>query len=839
VPLTASKRALLAVALFICPSEFREHYRDELTEAFDGEQWLSVAADITMTGVAMRFEAIGYDFRAALGRLVRSPLITLVAIAAMAIGIGTNVLVAALVQGFFLRPLPFDAPGQLLFVQESNRGRSVSYRNAQLLERSIRNYADLTIAAQQRVTLLGQGRPTLLDGEMVSPNYFALLGVRPALGRFFAGGLADRSSAVVSYALWQQRGAAILGHLIRLGTSSYQVVGVAPPTFRDPTPYGYDVNRSYWVPVDPANPIDTGSGYTTIVRVHAGISASAVAKDLRLHLSEITKSDPRFSSVCCVGAYPVAEGISGQYWALLMMLYAFATIVALIAFMNVANLNFARTMARAGQLSLCVALGASPGRILSQLCAEAFLQAGAACALGLLLASAGLHYLSAVESPQIPQMSDLGMNGTLLVYACALVVAATVITGVLPGVGRSAHRLAETVKLVGRGHGGGRATRALSALVAAEIALATALLIGASLVLHSAVAMIRLPLGFKPAKIYVATVRLPTDGSVADSEIRLYVERMLGGLQSTVGASNLAASSEIPLDCCNSTDISVGPQRVPMATLVNAVSPSYFSTLGVQLLRGRAFSEHDDLTTPCAAVVDTTFARRFFATDNVQGRYVNLGGTDCTIIGLAPELPEGYGRAQEPMLYLAMAQHPHGPFLYFLVRTPIAAQAVTNAILRLANESDPGLPTPQVMRYSTWMEGLLAPSVFSTAVFGTLSLIAFFLALTGIYSLVSHAVAQQTRDFGIRSAVGATPVRILTSVLSTALVRSGIGIAIGLVLAALLAIPLQSLLYATSRAEPSVYASVIFLVLACTVLAAMVPAVRAARIEPAQALRHE
>ena len=843
------KRIVLRLSLLLCPRAFRDHYREQLTAEFEAGDWRAAAWDIAVTGALMRIEAIGRDVQTAGRSLFRAPLVTAVAVIAMGLAIAANVVVASLVEGFMLRPLPFSQPGQLLFAQETDLGRAMSYPDAQSLARAIGLYADLALAAPERVVFSTQGRPLLVDGATVSPNYFGLLGIRPVLGHFFSKATADTSQVVISYEFWRAHyagGPGALGQLLRLGLHSYQIVGVAPPAFHDPTPYGF-VDRSYWHSINPHDPrsiVNSNYNYNAIVRVRAGLSGRSLTGQIQASLATIVKRRVSVKErVCCVRVTPIADDLSGPIEPLLLLLYVFVSIVIAIAFVNVAALNIARNTTRAGDLTVRVALGASPARIASQLTIEAFLQALLGCAVGLVLACPLLRELSSLSllAAYPAQTAALGMSPWLAVYAFVLVLAATVSTGLLPGLGRSGRRIGESLQSVGRGGNGFQVRKTLARLVVVEIALATVLVAASTLIFHSAVAMTQVPLGFDPSNLYVATVRLPHDGSVTKTQMRTYVQRVIATLQSSLGMDNVAASVEVPLSCCSTVRATMRPGAAPVTTLYNAVTPQYFNTLRIPILLGRTFRASDDAGAPCVAIVDETLAHEYYGTVDAVGRILtpDVFSTQrgCTVVGVVKSVPQAYGEAQAPMLYLPMAQA--WGFLQFVFRMPEGTRNASAEILRATLQAGPSLPEPRVISYDTLMEQQLAVPQISAAVFGILAFIALVLALSGIYALTAYSVARRTREFGIRSAVGASPVTIVRHVCGDAVARGGIGVLIGVVLASLFSIPLKTMLYGTSEDVPMLFLGVVFAMLTLTVFAALAPALRASHIEPAVALRHE
>lgn len=833
---------LSRLVLALSPREFRARYGEQVRLDLETAGTLGALFDVAWTGVMMRLEFLAHDVRTALRALLRAPAITAVAVITLALAVAANFIVAAMVQGFFFRALPFQNAGQLLFVQESDIGRAMTYADGLRLANSIAD-VELALADPQRAVLAGTSR-TLIQGALVSPNYFQVLGVEPALGHFFTAGGLNAQSAIISYELWQQRYAgssSVLGSTMTLGLHSYQIVGVAPRGFHDPTPYGF-VRRSYWLPASTQS-AGGAIAFNGIARVRSGVDAGALAASIRDRLNAIVHSEPgTMSGICCVAAVSAADRLSGPMRPLLLLLYAFVTIVIVIAFFNVANLNLGRIAVRAGDLSVRTALGASPQRIASELTVEALLQAAAGSAIGIAIAYAVLDRISAIASPYLPQMSHLGLDRALIVYALFIVAVTTLLTGTLPAMQRGDRGVAASLKEVGRSDDGRKARRVLARLVIAEVAMASALVTAAGVILLTVLATTRVNLGFDPSNLYLAQITLPDDGSITLGDERRYVDRSLAALQARFPGSGIAASTEVPLSCCSTLAVRLESGAQPLFVLYNVVTPDYFGTLRIPVVLGRAFDAGDTQNTPCVAVVDRAFGQQYYDTPNPIGRtfrpLASAVPSSCTIVGVAGSVPQAYGQAQRPMLYLTTAQAVD--FSQFIVRVPPGQPDVAAAIRGAIGASDPLFPEPDVMPYAALMrEQLLVPWI-SAAVFGALAFIAFAVALSGIYALTAYSVARQTREFGIRGAIGASPAEILRHVCREALKRSALGTALGIVVVALISFPLRSVLYGTTAGSLlAVFVAVAAVVLTFTVAASLVPAIRAARVAPAVALRQE
>lgn len=828
--------------------------RDTVAEAYkrSGSPGAAVAgvlgcADALRASLEERFALGGRDLVRAVRSLLHAPLITFVAIIAIALAIGANLTVASVLEGVFLRPLPYAAAQQLLFVQETSAGHSLSYPDARELTARISAYAKLAVSAFDNRTLSGYGRPVTLNGGIVSNNYFAVLGIRPELGRFFSNTDVGASTAVISHTLWREKfggNASVLGRVMRLNGRGYTIVGVAPVEFRDPTPFGL-TSRAYWIPLDPRDASQirpTSFNDNGLVRVDAKLKVEAGARNIRTALTTIVHEHAAHDGrLCCVDVPSVRDTILGPVGPLLWALYAVVSMILLIACANVANLTFTRNAARESELAVRAALGASPQRIATELLTETVLVAAAGAVVGFGLAVFGLDVLAAWGPQILPRWENVGVDGGLTLYAAVLVPLTAIIAGFLPALGRrrdvagvlGAERVTER-----------RSTKRVRAtLVVGEVALALTLLIGAGLVLRSLIAFTNVTLGFEPEHVYQVQVRNLTGPRYASVNSQLtFVRSVTAGLERIPGVTGVAAASQIPFDCCSSTKFTL-PGRLTRSTstLYNTIVPDYFRALHIPLIRGRTFIGTDRTGSACVAILDTNFARRYFGSADVLGQTVAAPGLSpatslCSIVGLVGAAREQFGVPPAPMLYVPLYQDPD--LGDFVIRTNGRAGGLANDVTAVFANVDPELPAPPIASYDSLIADNALDERMNTALFGTLAILALLLALSGIYAVTAYSVEQRTHEFGIRKAVGASTGSVLRNVLAGALFQSGAGIAIGIVLTAALSRYLTALLYQTSPFDPATFFGAIILFVVCAAVAALLPALRATSVDPATALRH-
>lgn len=828
---------LLEVALLFCPRAFRNEYRAQIDADGAHADAARVALDVALTGLSLRGEAIVRDVRYAVRGLVKAPLFALVAVGAIALAIAANVAAASVLDAVVLRPLSLPQSQHLFFAQEGISSWGMSLRDAGRLAARVRPFANVALSQMNYGTLLWQGKAAKLTGGEVSGNYFDVLETRAELGRLFTRADEGTARIVISDATWRtyfHADPTIVGKPITLDGRSYAVVGVAPAALIDPTPYGV-AQWDCWIPLDPRdaenrNPV--AFDFYTLVRARSTTPVTEALRSISLAARAVAaENGGAFARGS--GAVQMQTQIVGSTRPLLWLLYAAATVVLLIACANVANLQLARNATRAHELAVRRALGASRRHIVAQLCTEAALIATAGGVLGLALAWLGLHALGLLGAALLPRWSDVHLGGALVVYTFALIVITTVLTGLFPAFSRVSD-------------GRRSRKRVRSSLVVVEVALALALLICAGLVGRSFVALTDVDLGFDPTNLYDVQTQLPyyekryqTPGGV------LHLGRDLQkSLRSLPGVVDVTASLNIPF---------VGWQRdgavgrgssARWIAAVDTVGTNYFAVLRIPVIRGRAFIGEDRLGATHVAIVSESFAQTHYgSTDNALGRHIvtrrwlNQAHLTLTIVGVVGDVRALYGAPIAPMYYLSIGQFPG--FSHFIVRTDGRAAGLSAHIDAAVARVNSQLPGPTIVPYDTHLVGASIEARAEVVLFGSLAAIALLLAVAGIYAVTAYSVQQQTHEFAIRKAVGARWTDIVRGVVGGALAQSLAGVAVGLALAFVFTRFLERLLYNTSPFDAATFLCVIVLVIVCTLLAALIPAIRAVRVDSGAALRYE
>jgi putative ABC transport system permease protein len=839
------KRLIADLGLLVWPSDARRGLRDASGPHIESA---STLMDLFVAGCTLRWESFGRDVSRGTRSLLRAPMFSTVSITAIALAVGPNLVVASMLAGLIFKPLPFPAAQQLVFVQETSHGRSLSYPDAHKLAERARPFSNLSLSQFNSRNFVGHTHAVSLFGGVVSANYFEVLGVHPQIGRFFSPDFAPHSGIVISDELWRTTFAgdpAVLGKTVHLDGRLYAIVGVAAAGFVDPTPYQLITRSSYWLAIDSHDPKMTAPSqfnYTGIARIHAGTRIDVASALLGGALTDITRTHPHnLPGFYTVTVTSVHDNIVGPIRPLLWLLYAAVSIVLVIACANVANMYLSRNAAREADLAIRSALGASGRRIGIELAIETAILAAAGAVAGLGIAWLGIYAISSIGSALFVRWSNVRIDGPVLLYAAGLAALTTFAAGVFPALLRR-RNLVISLTALGRSSSGRAMGYLRSALVAAEVALAMTLVLAAALVLHSFLALTHVGLGFNPDNVLVLNAPKLAAARYKSNQARsVYAHSVTDALSAIPGVRHASAALQIPFLCCDSTSVRIpGHAGAPTPVLYNPITPDYFATLNIPLIKGRVFRDADRTGAPAVAVVDEAFARHYFGTTDIIGRRIAQSATDdngiATIVGVVGNVRQDFGTANKPMLYLALNQDPE--FSIFIVETntgTVGATALASALRRI----DPTLPDPTITRYDSLFEAQEQAARTNVVLFSTLGGIALLLAITGLYAISAYAVERRRREFAIRRSIGATSHDVLRSVLLRSMTISAVGIAIGIVLAAPLSRAMAVLLYETSLFDPILLFSVIATIVCFTLLSAYVPALRAVRVNPAVALRSE
>jgi len=801
------------------------------------------------------------DLRYGARMLRKNPAFTLVAILTLALGIGANTAIFSLVNGILLRPLPFFHPDQLVSITGSYPKGGFAAMREQLRSMDVAAYAE-----GYEFNLTGAGAPVRLSGTLVSADLFAVLGTQPELGRIIRDGedLAGQNNfVVISHALWQQRFASdpsVIGRWIRLEGVQRQIVGVMPADFRFPSP-----QTQVWVPlnIDPRDTINYWAGdfMPVIGRLRAGATLAQVSAEIRLFQAKVGKLFPWPMPATWnagISAVSLQDGLVGDIRARLLILLVAVALVLVIVCANVANLTLSRAAIRGKEIAVRVSLGAGRGRIVRQLITESILMAAAGGALGLALASGGLSLLKSMLPADTPRLSDVALDWRVLLFAAALAIITGIISGTAPALHASRPELTEALKAGSRGTTHSASQNLRRALVIGELSLAVLLVCGAGLLIHSLWALSHVDPGFRSENILTARVT-PNESFCNDPGRCFSFYRNLDSqVRSLPGVTNAALISTLPLGgrvqkrSVNIENYVPASSSAEPLLWMNAVSPGYFRTMDIPLLRGREFAEADASGHLRVAILSAETARRFFPNQDAIGKHIRLLGQRdwCTIIGVAADV-RGYDlRRSVPQWIDGTVYLPYGPGasledghvpaeMTLIVRSAANQLQLEESLRRLASSLSDDTPIAEVRPMPLILSGAVSSPRAVTSVFSVFAALALILGIVGIYGVISFFVGQRTREIGVRMALGAQPRDVLTLVIREGLSLTLIGVAVGLTAAFALTRFLGSLLYGVGAADPLNFACVAALFAIVALAACYIPARRAMRVDPIIALRYE
>ncbi|HLX09317.1 MAG TPA: ABC transporter permease [Thermoanaerobaculia bacterium] len=810
---------------------------------------------------------LGYGLR----MLRNHPGFTIVAVLTLAIGIGANTALFSVVDGVLLRPLPFPHPEQLVRLHESKpnfESGSISYPNFRDWQQQNHSFAAIAIARGSGFSLTGMGAAEQLDADLVSSDWFSLLGVRPLLGRTFLRGEDEVGAApvvIVSAAFWRRKlGAspAVLGRSLTLDGRAYPIVGVVAADFGFQIP-GF-LHADVYVPIGQwSNNLlqrrGAGLGIHGVGRLAPGVTIEAARADLQRVTRNLAAAYPEDDKGIGATLAPLKDEVVRDVRPYLLVLLGAVGFVLLIACVNVANLLLARSTSRAGELAVRAALGASRGRLIRQLLTESILLAVAGGGLGVLVAAWGTRAALGLLPTALPRAGEIGLDGRVLAFTLVVSLAAGVLFGLVPALKMSRGSGHQTLKEGGRG-GSGVRHRAQDALVIAEMATALVLLIGAGLMLRSLANLWGVDPGFRPDRVTTADLALPPAMMTASPDAvraawrsiddRLAAVPGVQGSSLTWGAVPLASDDEV-LFWLDGRPKPANENEMSWA-IRYVVEPGYLRTLRIPLLRGRFFDAHDAERSAPVAVVDEVFARQFFGGRDALHQHLDLNGgaSRAEIVGIVGHVKQ-WGldtddhHALRAQVYLPFMQLPDAAMALtsrnatVMVRTAPGAPEVFASVRRTLHGLGSDLEVSRIQTMDEIAAGKLAARRVSVALLGGFALLALALAGIGIYGVTSYLVGQKTHEIGLRIALGARRADVLGMILRQGVKTALAGAAIGLVAALALSRLMGHLLYGVGAADPTTFAGVVAVLITVTVAACCVPAGRATGIDPTVALRHE
>lgn len=810
--------------------------------------------------------ALSQDLRYALRTLLNSPGSTAVAVVVLSLGIGANAAIFSVTNSILFRALPYRDPGRVVFVWENKLSKGMRQQPispADFKDFLTRNQAlDEMGAIRAQSSVLTAGEiPERVETAAVSPSVFEILGMRPALGRAFTSDEDQPSKnhlVVLSAGLWQRRFGRdpnILGKPLLLDGGSFTIIGVAPPQFSLPA------NRSeLWIPYTPEPddllPARRALRFLSVLgRLKPGVSLERAQAELRIVADGLTGEYPDTNAGYSVDLVPLREQLIGDIRPTLWMLMAAVAAILLIACVNVAHLLLARAGAREKEIAVRTALGANPRRLVRQLLTESVLLAVIAGLFGLLLAYWGTWILAKLAPGDLAQAGDAQLDWRVLAFTLGVSIMTGLAFGLAPALSSARSNLNLVLRSGGRGGTGGRTrTRLRDALLVCEVASSAALLIGAGLMIRSLVRLQDVNPGFRADHVLTMQLSLPPT-RYPGLKVGLFYDRLLNRVDGLPGVQAAGICRFLPL---SGNDASInfriegqpaqGKADQPRAKFRTA-SGGYFAALGIPLLHGRFFDDRDNQRTPKVVIINQTAARRYWPNDNPVGKRILSGFDDdqwSTVIGVVGDVKHtGLDAPTNPETYYHYLQIPPQEMNFaeatmaLALRTSADPSGMTSSVRGELRTLDPSLPVFDVQTMQELLHGSVAQPRFRTFLIGMFAGLALALAALGLYGVVAYSVSQRTTELGIRLALGAQPGSILKLVVFRAAGLAAIGLAIGIAATLAGSRILSRFLFGVRTTDPITLGITCLIVLLVAVTASLVPALRAAKLDPAIALRAE
>jgi putative ABC transport system permease protein len=798
--------------------------------------------------------------------LLKKPGFTVVAILALALGIGANTAIFSVVNGVLLRPLPFEDPDRLVRIGEWSQqvpGMSISYPNLQDWRAQQQVFTQIAATRFNSYNLTGTDEPERLQGRDVSANFFDVLGVKPALGRSFLPEEDHANSnrtCILSHGLWQRRfGAdpAIIGKQLTLSGQSYTVVGVLPQSYRFGTPTDVFVPIGLKEATDMLASRDNHPGIYAYARLKPGVTFEQSVVEMKAIAQRLAQAYPKENANNSVTLIPLREYFVGDIRTSLLILLGAVGFVLLIACANVANLLLARAASRTREIAIRTALGAGRLRIVRQLLTESVLLALMGAVVGLLLALWGIDVLRTASLEAIPSVAEIKLDTSVFLFTLAVSILTGVICGLAPALQTSKPDLNESLKEGGRtGTAGATRHRIRNVLVVSEVALSLILLIGSGLLVKSFLLLRETETGFNPDNLLTMQLSYSA-GEGEGMKVANFFKQVEERIKALPGAESVALSNGVPMLGSSETSFAIEgrppaePGKRPM-TVLFVTTPDYLRTMGIRLLRGRFFTEQDTRSSPLVAVIDEDFARQQFPNEDPIGKFLEgnkeLDIPHMEIIGVVSHV-KNYGLDTpgpvQAELYYAWNQVPEkflpdvGGSTSLLIRTSADPSALTAAVRREVQAIDPNQPVFNVNTMEQVLTDSLATQQLSMLLLSVFAGVALILAAVGIYGVLSYTVVQRTHEIGIRMALGARVTDVFKLVVGQAMMMVLLGIAIGLIGAFAITRVMASLLYGVSATDPLTFGLVSLLLATIALIACLIPARRATKVDPMVALRYE
>jgi putative ABC transport system permease protein len=794
------------------------------------------------------------DLRYGIRLLLKNPGFTLVAILALTLGIGATSAIFSVVNSVLLRPLPYEDSDRLVFLSERStqlEGMSISYPNFIDWRQQNEVFEKIGVYRRRDYNLTGVGEPERLTGGIVSADLFAVLRVKPVIGRLFTND-EDKPGAnpvaLLSHGLWQRRfggDPAILNRSLTFNGVSFTVIGIMPPEYRFPsrvelwTPVGQESGQQGWQ--------NRGNhpGLYGVARLKPGVTIEQARANMEMIAVNLEKQYPQSNTGNRISVIPMIEIIVRDVRQRLYVLLAAVGFVLLIACANVANLLLARATTRQKEMALRTALGASRWRVIRQLLTESVLLSLIGGGLGLLLAKWGVKAILAISPNSIPRAQEIGLDGRVVAFTVLISVLTGLVFGLVPALQASRVDLNEALKDAGRGSTGKRHWFR-SGLVVAEIMLTLVLLVGAGLLIRSFYHLQKVDPGFIVDNLLTFNLALPQAKYPDEQRKTDFFDQVLQKIRVLPGVEAAGMASGLPLGnngWQSGFTIEGRPDPPPgqnPLTEVAYVSPGYFSAMRMTMLNGRNFTEQDAKGAPRVTVIDEEFARRHWPDANPIGQQIRVGGNPVTIIGIVRRVKmEGLATdSNRVQSYYPHKQMPLGS-MTFVIRTQGDPASLASSARQQVQSVDKDQPISLVQTMEKIWDDSIAPEKLNLMLLVIFAGVALALAAIGIYGVMAYSVTQRTHEIGIRMALGAQQSDILKNIVGQGMLLAFIGIVIGLGVAYGMTRLMKSLLFGVSASDPLTFSAVALVLILIALLACFFPARKAMKVDPIVALRYE
>ncbi|MEY2562847.1 MAG: hypothetical protein QOH88_1040 [Verrucomicrobiota bacterium] len=800
------------------------------------------------------------NLRYALRQLRKSPGFTFVAVLTLALGIGANTAIFTVVNAVLLQPLPFPDADRLVAVQSRNfqenlKGLGFAPAGFRDLEKQVTSFESIAAFRYNYDNLTGVEKPTSLTGSLVTQDYFKVLGEKALIGRTFTredAAANAKPTAVLSYDLWQTQFGArsdLVGSSITLNDVPHEVIGIMPRTFKDP----YNVPAIWRIFPNEGgeNMVANARFWAALGRLKPGVPTATVQAELSTIAGRLAQSDPKFYKGWDLNLSPLRDEVVGNYREGLLLVVGASLLVLLITCANVAGLQFVRASTRRREVAIRLALGASRQTIVRDHLIESFLLVTLGGIGGVLIGSWGLDLLLAsLAKGWIPRSDEITLSLPVLFATGATALLTGIVFGLFPAWHATRVEAIDSLRDGGKGSAGLQSVRLRGALVIAQIALTMVLLVCAGLVWKSFAAITRVNPGIQIENTLSMVLTLSPTRYDTGPKRTDYYRQVLEKIGAVPGVESVAFTQTMPFTWGIPASFSIyglpdDTAKLPPA-FYDSVSPSYFSTMRIPLVAGRTFAEADNDQALKVIVLSQSAAQKFFPNEDPIGKRLTLPPsrqqptpTALEVIGVVGDVPRNGLNAVTPYQVYASLNQRGWPFATLLVRSPMPPDAISKTIQRAIWEFNPEQTISNVIPVRTLVKQTLTQPQLYLTLFSMFALLALLLAAIGLYGLIAYSVAQRTREFGIRYALGAQVSDVLRLVIGQGARLTAFGLVIGLLAAAGVARLMETLLFRTTAYDPLVFGGVIFVLGLIGLLAALLPALRATKADPVAALRAE